>query len=143
MNLLCCYLIIDSPLKQMLVIICVQLLIITATKSFISIVRKILHMKQLIRSALLVLGMAFVASCATPAEQAEIDEVRQALIDAGLGQYTLGINERGGTVTITGNVELDEDRNQIVEVVRDVPGVTEVIDLIETADVRRLPEEEE
>ena len=96
-------------------------------------------MKQSIRTTLLVLVMAFVASCATPAEQVEIDEVRKAIFDAGLGQGTLGINERGGVVTITGVVELDEDRNQIVEVVKNVPGVTEVIDLITTNDKRRLP----
>ena len=85
--------------------------------------------------------MAFIGSCATPEEKAEISEVRKAINDAGYRGTTLAINERGGVVTISGTVEIDEDRNRIVEAAEGVPGVTEVIDLISTNDQQRLPED--
>ena len=96
-------------------------------------------MKLLLRSSLFAITMAFITSCATMAEQAEIDDVEKSIDDAGFGQYTLGVNVRNGVVTVTGTVEDDETRNQIVEAAKNTAGVTEVIDLISTNDVQKLP----
>src|SRR5882724_11091567 len=106
-----------------------------------------MHTKAYLRliAAMLVIGIGLTVGCAKPPSDAQVTSDIQNKIstDSGLQGKQLAVEAANGTVTLSGNVDNEAQRDAAAKYAASVPGVKQVVNNLTVASAMPMPAPEE